>query len=885
MPPFDPKAYEEAVVKPLKRRAAGALPDDLVSRYAIDLAMADPDVARRLTEIRSHWNKSAQAQNKPLSVKSVYKAFLRADEALQREHGGNLGRADWWRQYDQSRQGSRAGQIDELAQTLRTGFGDLGLVSKGQLKALLDAEFTSLAPDEVAKALATASVSEADPVGLPQTSGLPDVQYRELARGLLDADLNSVPELLHGQLTSFTVLRAFTSDPPRNAGLTARAVTEAVDRENRRSGNQAARQALNILASAAKNQVDLRELALFHLLEDVRSHHRSGVPTVALLKRLTGRGLARDDARQAIFSVLNESAQAPITGLAAVQALLEEGRLVAAQQTLSTITGSDDATAARTLVDQQLARVRQCREAAQQALRRGDEDEARQQYRQAVALASDDPELTSELGRIPLPPPLELTAHPDGLGVRLSWRRAVSHDDRTRYRVVRRDGRAPGDPGDGVVVHDEPGSVALDREAAAGQVVGYAVFAAGEGGGAWSRPATATIEVLPPVHDVALSVEDGVVSARWQVHPDAVSVEVTCSDGGTVRMTGKASFTDRLESKQERTYTLVACYRRAGGAAARASAVQVRAANRGAAMPVTGLRLAVAPGDGSKVAVTWRLPDPDAEVVLRRAEEPCRWEFGATVPLPEVTAYGSDLRGTLTADGDWRTLTAEAPTGMHWYVPFTIGPNGALRGHEASLGIALPVTDLRHQRLGDEHVFSWAWPEDVGTAEVRWECGEEKGRLRLTRQQYRGAGGARLRCGKGELKVRVRTVVAASGGECVSGDAVLTVRSAPPKLRYSVQLARRPLLGGGTVRVRLAAEEPVPGCTVLVVAAAGAVMPRGPGDGVVVLRSPQHGLGRDEVELTAELPKLRKPYWIRCFLEEEGVALLVDPPTKQLKVS
>ena len=138
MAPFDPKAYEEAVVKPLKRRAAGALPDDLVTRYAIDLAMADPDVARRLTEIRSHWNKGAQAQNKPLSVKSVYKAFLRADEALQREHGADLGRADWWRQYDVSRQGSRAGQIDEHAQTLRTGFGDLGLVSKGQLKALLD---------------------------------------------------------------------------------------------------------------------------------------------------------------------------------------------------------------------------------------------------------------------------------------------------------------------------------------------------------------------------------------------------------------------------------------------------------------------------------------------------------------------------------------------------------------------------------------------------------------------------------------------------------------------------------------------------------------------------------------------------------------------------
>ncbi|MEV6239114.1 hypothetical protein [Lentzea sp. NPDC051838] len=885
MAALDPKAYEEAVVKPLKRRSAGALPDDLVTRYAVDLSMADPDVVRRLAEIRSHWNKSALAQNKPLSVKSVYKAFLRADEALQREHGADLNRIDWWRQYDTSRQGSRAGQIAELAQTLRTGFGDLGLVSKGQLKALLDAEFASLAPAEVAKALTAASVSEADPVGLPQSSGLPDVQYRELERGLVDADLGSVPELVHGQLKSFTVLKSFTSDPPSRSGLTAAAITEAVDRENRRSGNQPARQALNILSSAARNKVDLRELALFHLLEDVRSNHRSGVPTVALLKRLTARGLAPDEARQALFSVLNESARAPVTGLAAVQALLEEGRLVAAQQMLATITGSDDATAARALVDQQVANVRKMRDAASQALRRGDEDEARQLYRQAVALASDDAELSAELGRIPLPPPLELTAHPDGLGVRLSWRRAVSHDDQTRYRVVRQDGRAPGDPGDGAVVHEGPGSVALDRKASAGRLVGYAVFAAGEGGDTWSRSVGTTIEVLPPVHDVAVSVEDGAVGVQWQVHPDAFTVEVTRPDGGAVRASGKTSFTDRLEGKGERAYTLVACYRRPDGAVARAAAVQVRASDRGKASAVTALRLAAVPGGAPRVAVTWRQQEPDAEVVLRRADVACRWEFGAVVPVSDMKAYGTELTGTLTTDGEWRTLTTDVPTGLFWYVPFTIGQKGALRGQDGSLGIALPLTDVRHQRLGEEHVLSWVWPEDAGTAEVRWECGGEKGKSRLTRQQYQLGGGFRLRCGKGDLRVRVRSVVAASGGECASADVELNVPSAPPRLRYSVQLARRPLLGGGTVRVRLQAEEPVQRCTVLVVVAPGTVMPRRPDDGVVVLRSPQDVLPDAEVELSAELPKMRKPYWIRCFIEEDGVAVLLDPPTKQLKVS
>ncbi|ANZ41302.1 hypothetical protein BBK82_40410 [Lentzea guizhouensis] len=460
----------------------------------------------------------------------------------------------------------------------------------------------------------------------------------------------------------------------------------------------------------------------------------------------------------------------------------------------------------------------------------------------------------------------------------------MSHDDQTRYRWCGRTVARPATRRRRCGARGT-GSVALDRKAAAGRLVGYAVFAAGDGGGSWSRPVTATIEVLPPVHDVTLSVEDAVVSARWQVHPDASSVEVTRTGGAAVRSSGKTTFTDRLEGKGDHSYTLVACYRRADGGVARAAAVQVRASSRTAVAPVTALRLAPVTDGTPTVAATWRQPEPDTEVVLRRADTPCPWEFGAVVPVPDVLSYGTEVTGSLSDDGEWRTLTAAVPTGLFWYVPFTMSPNGALRGQDASLGIALPLTDVRHQRFGHEHVVSWVWPEAAGVAEVRWTCGEQKGKTRLTRQQYQLAGGFRLRCDKGELRVRVRSVVMASDGECVSADSELVVPPAPPRLRYSVELARRPLLGGGTVRVRLSAEEPVHRCTVLVVVAAGAVMPRRPDDGVVVLRSPQDVRPEAEIELSAELPKLRKPYWIRCFLEEEGVALLVDPPTKQLKVS
>ncbi|MFD7657220.1 hypothetical protein ACFV4N_24860, partial [Actinosynnema sp. NPDC059797] len=544
MASFDPKAYEESVVKPLKRRTAGDLPDDLVARYAIDLAMSDGEVVRRLAEIRSHWNKGAQANGKPQSVRSVYKAFLRADEALQRDYGADLGRVVWWRARAKSREGVREAQVTELAEILRAGFGDLGLIATGQLHALLGSAFAALSPDEVERALAEVGVRSASPRELPKSPGIPNAQYRELCRSLVDADLASVPALLHGPLNSFRLLTSFSGDPPAPAGLTGHAVEAAVDRENRRSGNQAARQALGILSSAARSGVDLRELALHHLLDDVREHHRQGVPAVALLRRLAATGLDRDEAREAVFSVLNESGHAPVGGLSAVKALLEEGRLVAARLAVGAMTASDDATAARTLVDRQSAEVRRLREDARAALGAGAEDEARHLLRQAVALAADDEDLTAELRRIPPAPVLGLSANPDGLSVRLAWRPAPSHDGGTRYRLVRREGRVPADPDDGTRVVETTKAVGVDERVPAGRPLGYAVFA-GVPGGAWSRAAGATIEFLPPVHDVRLTVGNGVVEGRWRAHPDVLAVEVRRDGGTAVPTAGPTSFRDR----------------------------------------------------------------------------------------------------------------------------------------------------------------------------------------------------------------------------------------------------------------------------------------------------------------------------------------------------
>jgi hypothetical protein len=207
-----------------------------------------------------------------------------------------------------------------------------------------------------------------------------------------------------------------------------------------------------------------------------------------------------------------------------------------------------------------------------------------------------------------------------------------------------------------------------------------------------------------------------------------------------------------------------------------------------------------------------------------------------------------------------------------------------VRGHGDGLGIALPVHGVRQQRFGDRLTLAWEWPDQVGVVDVRWQGDHDSGRFELTRQQYQSGGGCHVRVGPGQVTVKVRTKVVTEAGECVSPDVELAISAQVPTVSYSVDMFRRPVVGGGTVRVRLTADQNVPRCVVVVVAAPGAVMPRRPADGQQLARQAQAFGPDQEVVLTAELPRLRKPYWVRCFLETEGVRL-VDPSVKQLKVS
>ncbi|KAA5828802.1 hypothetical protein ABT337_29495 [Saccharopolyspora hirsuta] len=680
MEPFDPKAYEREVVRPLRGRS-GRLPDDLLTRYAIGPEFSDADLAQRLSQVRSHWNKSAQSTAKSSFTTSVYKAFLREDEELRREHGEAMSRMSWWRARHDDRAAAGRAQIDELAQMLKANFGDLGLITPGQLEAMREA-FGQLAPPEVDQALAKAGVRTAVPLDLPKTSGLPDTLFRRLKELLKDAEVTGIPELLHGKLDSFALLTEFRSTPAHSAGLSAKAVQAAVDRENRRSGNRAAREALGLVTTAA-GRTDLRLLALYHLLDDVRRLRENGAPASALLRVLRQSGLEDGEARQAVVSVLSETGATKIevTGLAKVAELLAGGLLVAAQQALVGIADAEEAAAAKAAVDRHAAQVRELREAAHRALERGAEGEARRQLTEAARLAADDDAIAAEVRRIPVSPVADLTAQPEGLGVRLSWRAQPDHDESTRYRVVRRAGRTPGDAADGDVVAEGAETAVVDAAAAAGGTAGYAVFAAAPDG-VWSRPVGRTVEVLPPVHEVRLAVRGGAVEGRWKLHRDAVGVDVVRRDETgevPVPTSGGTSFRDStVDVKVDCTYLLAARYRRADGTEVRAEAVAVRHTARVAPTlpPVTSLE---GRHFGRQLVLSWVWPDG--------------------VRLAEVTWAGGSRRVTrqqYQAEGGCRIDTGPGEASVQ-VTSLATGDDGEHRSKPSELSVSGPPAQVEYR--------------------------------------------------------------------------------------------------------------------------------------------------------------------------------------------
>lgn len=892
---FDPRAYEDQVLKPLRKRLPH-LPDDLLTRYAVDLTMGSAALRERIDSVVRLWNKAALKAG-PTGL--VCQQLLREHQDLQRGGSAQLTCPQWWQAREATRHQQLGSDIEDLTALLESSHGELGVITRNQLRAAAAAHPT-LGDAEIDQACTTAGLEIVESVELPTAAGMRG-RFESLNIKLLAAGVDSIPRLLFPDLSTFGLLGGFTVTPlptDRAAALSRQAAErrgQDLDKAPDSPTTRASREAVGILVNEANGGTDLTALALFHLLQEVRDKRVEGAQLRTLFSLLTRSGLRSADASRIAVSVLAEPGRRE--SLAAVTKALAEGKLVAAHQLATSLAGPDGETA-REAVQRQRAQVDSLRLAATEDLRTGCDEQARARLAEAHRLACDLPELAEQLARVPAAPVVSVTADADGCGVHIAWRPAPDHGDATTFRVVARVGRDPASPADGREVPVRSGHSTNDEAPPVGQRVHYAVFArtvsaqpASPRAGQWSRPVYATAQVVPPVTDVVVEGGRNVVTARWRIHPDVAAVEIhrtagiSQGQGEPVVADGNQAFCDETAvDGVQYFYTLVACYPRPGGRGAlRSAPVVVRGVTRPEARPVA-LTAAPATGAGLMVRLSWS-QRPGSEIVIRNSSQPCPWEYGQVVALAELAGYGVELDGTRTAhrestQADSMTLVAPVLPGRSYCVPFTLGVDGAVRGQDAVVALTDPVRRLRAQRFGDDVRVTWLWPDKVSTAEVQWAGG----RRRITLQQYRDEGGCQLRGFSGVSRVEVGAVILGDGEECRSSMTPVVVEERPPQLTYQLRRRGYRLINGVTCLVTLSSAEPVSGITVIIVAAAGHAMPLSPDAGVELLRQPVVIDPAVPVVLEAPVPRLPRPYWLRCFLAEPAPALLVDPPVGQLKV-
>ncbi|HWR47652.1 MAG TPA: hypothetical protein VN327_08595, partial [Pseudonocardiaceae bacterium] len=205
---FDPRAYEDQVLKPLRRRLPH-LPDDLLTRYAVERTMDRAALRERTESVVRLWNKAAMKAG-PTGL--VCQQLLREHEELTRSVSVDLTSPQWWRAWEKTHHHQLGSQIADLAELLRASHGELGVITQNQLRAAAAAHPT-LGDAEIDQASTSAGLRIVEPVELPTAAGMHG-RLESLNTKLLAAGIDSIPRLLFPDLSTFGLLGGFTVTPP-----------------------------------------------------------------------------------------------------------------------------------------------------------------------------------------------------------------------------------------------------------------------------------------------------------------------------------------------------------------------------------------------------------------------------------------------------------------------------------------------------------------------------------------------------------------------------------------------------------------------------------------------------------------------------------------------
>ena len=317
------------------------------------------------------------------------------------------------------------------------------------------------------------------------------------------------------------------------------------------------------------------------------------------------------------------------------------------------------------------------------------------------------------------------------------------------------------------------GDTCTDTRAPVARVLQYGVFALGTGRPG-SRPATASVTLLPPVWQLEADVGPATIALRWSVHPAAHEVRVTRTSPGApprlVPVTGNGCQVQGLTEGEAQHFEVIAVYRGLDGREMASAAEQIDATPRSQAQPIRKLRaVPVDAGGAVRVRVSW-LPVDKSDVRIMRSATAPTLKFGTWVSPQQMAESGQEVTGRMVSARPEVGLEAELPRGVHHLVPFSIGGTGIVVGRPTAVAVTDPVCHLRVTPFASYAMVSWEWPPEAQLAEVAWEIDGDQDCVVISRAQYRSAGGARVPLGRGPCTVEVRAVI-------MVGDASFT---APP---------------------------------------------------------------------------------------------------------
>ena len=328
--PFNETRYFDEFIK--KLRGAHSLPDDLLARYAITLpAASDSEIAAQVKAVRAYWNKSYQGKSHAAQVARLCRA---EDERLRAEHGASMETRAWWEEQQSKRRSAAEASILVLTAELKQRYSQLGVVTASAVDGI--AAKLGLSGTDARQSVKKARLRLVDDVRLPDHEPIPT--FQALLSHMSECGVSSVPELVHPGAGPFSLLDRYLCHAAPAQRLDVAAVDAQITEFDKRgisATDDARRAALNILRRVLREGVDLRDVALYHLVTVVENI----VPVSAKLAadRLEKLGLHRDDAVVIAVVLADQSASTGAAGLAKVRDLLASGRLNEARQATLTL--------------------------------------------------------------------------------------------------------------------------------------------------------------------------------------------------------------------------------------------------------------------------------------------------------------------------------------------------------------------------------------------------------------------------------------------------------------------------------------------------------------------------------------------------------------------